>query len=307
VTIVFCYTEAQAIAINPSGNGVLDPGETAVVDPTWKNRDIQPLSLSGTAPSFSGPGGATYTIVDATASYGLIDPEASADCLSATGDCYAISVSGPRPAQHWDAFLDEVPGADPAHTWLLHVGGSFPDVPAADPFYPAIETVLHNRITAGCVGGNYCPSSGVTRAQMAVFLLKARYGADFAPPACHGQFADVPCPSPFADWIEQLASLGVTAGCGGGNYCPNAIVTRAQMAIFLLRVQNVGPPACTGVFADVPCPDGFGVDYIEEIYREGVTGGCGASPLVYCPANPNTRGQMAVFLTRAFSLVLYSP
>jgi hypothetical protein len=31
----------------------------------------------------------------------------------------------------------------------------------------------------------------------------------------------VPCPSLFANWIEQLAAKGITGGCGGGNYCPN--------------------------------------------------------------------------------------
>jgi hypothetical protein len=33
-----------------------------------------------------------------------------------------------------------------------------------------------------------------------------------------------------------------------------------------------------------------------------VTGGCQASPLLYCPGNTVTRGQMAVFLTKTFSL-----
>jgi len=308
VAIVFCYADAEGIAVDPSGNGVLDPGESAVIVPTWKDRDVQPLSLSGTAAAFVGPGGAaSYSIDDATAGYGTIAPNASADCLTATGDCYAVSVSGTRPATHWDAFLDEMPGIDPAHTWVLHVGGSFPDVPVSHPFYAAIEKVLHNRVTAGCVGGNYCPASGVTRAQMAVFILKGRYGADFVPQPCHGTFADVPCPSPFADWIEEFAALGITAGCGGGNYCPNDIVNRAQMAVFLLKTPGSGAPPCKGVFADVPCPGGFAVDWIELLYNTGITAGCGANPLTYCPTSPNTRGQMAVFLTRAFSLVLYSP
>ena len=41
-----------------------------------------------------------------------------------------------------------------------------------------------------------------------------------------------------ADWIEELSTLGVTAGCGNGNYCPDATVTRAQMAVFLLKTFN---------------------------------------------------------------------
>jgi len=148
----------------------------------------------------------------------------------------------------------------------------------------------------------------VTRAQMAVFLLKAMFGADYDPgPATGTIFFDVPATAFAAAWIERLSYYGVTSGCGGGNYCPDAVVTRAQMAVFLLRARYIGPPPCTGVFADVPCPGGFGVDYIEELYHEGVTGGCGTSPLRYCPDNPNTRGQMAVFLTRSFSLILYAP
>jgi hypothetical protein len=38
-----------------------------------------------------------------------------------------------------------------------------------------------------------------------------------------------------AAWIEQLAAEGITAGCGNGNYCPEAPVTRDQMAVFLVR------------------------------------------------------------------------
>jgi hypothetical protein len=144
---------------------------------------------------------------------------------------------------------------------------------------------------------------------MAVFLLKAEHGAAYAPPACTGVFADVACPSGFAvDWIEGLAAEGITGGCGGGNYCPNNPVTRAQMAVFLLKGEHGSgftPPACTGVFEDVACPGGFAVDWIEALAAEGVTGGCGGGN--YCPANAVTRGQMAVFLTKAFGIALYGP
>ena len=54
-------------------------------------------------------------------------------------------------------------------------------------------------ITAGCGAGNYCPEAVNTRAQMAVFLLKAKLGADHAPPAATGTvFLDVPASDPFA-------------------------------------------------------------------------------------------------------------
>ena len=180
----------------------------------------------------------------------------------------------------------------------------FLDVPHGDAFHDYVQTIFRNGITAGCGAGNYCPTSPVRRDQMAVFLLKAEHGAAYAPPGCTGIFGDVPCPSPFADWIEEVAAEGITAGCGGGNYCPTSPVRRDQMAVFLLKAEHGSgytPPGCTGVFADVPCPSQF-ANWIEQLAAENITGGCGSGN--YCPGNANTRGQMAVFLTKTFGLTL---
>ncbi|HTR04101.1 MAG TPA: S-layer homology domain-containing protein [Thermoanaerobaculia bacterium] len=182
----------------------------------------------------------------------------------------------------------------------------FLDVPAGDAFHDYVETIFRNGVTAGCSGGNYCRNDSVTRAQMAVFLLKSRYGSAYAPPGCAGLFGDVACPSLFADWIEDLYAQGVTGGCSTSPllYCPGQAVTRAQMAVFLLKGSlgsSYAPPNCTGqVFTDVPCTGGSFDPWIEDLANRGITGGCGGGN--YCPASPVTRGQMAVFLTKAFSL-----
>ena len=94
-------------------------------------------------------------------------------------------------------------------------------------------------ITGGCGGGNYCPETPVTRDQMAVFLLRAKYGSGYAPPSATGIFTDVPTTHWAASWIEQLSAEGITGGCGGGNYCPATVVNRAQMAVFLVRTFNL--------------------------------------------------------------------
>ncbi len=177
----------------------------------------------------------------------------------------------------------------------------FLDVDGNQIFHDYVEAIFRKGITAGCGSGNYCPADPVTRAQMAVFLLKSEHGSDYVPPSCQGVFSDVACPSAFADWIEQLAAEDITAGCGTGIYCPQNAVTRGQMAAFLLRTEHgpgYVPPACGGLFGDVPCPSQF-ADWIEQLADEGVTAGCGAGN--YCPDSPNTRGQMAVFLTRTFA------
>ena len=180
---------------------------------------------------------------------------------------------------------------------------TFGDVPPSNAFYDFIETLAGDQITSGCGSGKYCPSAGVTRAQMAVFLLKSKYGSAHVPPPATGSvFTDVAANSFAAGWIEELSAEGITVGCGGGRYCPDAIATRAQMAVFLLRAKHGStyiPPPATGVFGDLGLNDPFR-PWVEELAAEGVTAGCGGGN--YCPNSPNLREQMAVFLVRMFSL-----
>ena len=118
-------------------------------------------------------------------------------------------------------------------------GNVFNDVPTSYWAAAWIEQLAKDGITSGCGGSSYCPDSSVTRAQMAVFLLKAEHGTSYSPPAPSGTFIDVPVSYWAAAWIEQLAREGITSGCGNGAYCPNSPVTRAQMAVFLVKTFNL--------------------------------------------------------------------
>jgi hypothetical protein len=143
---------------------------------------------------------------------------------------------------------------------------------------------------------------------MAVFLLRSIHGADYEPPAASGVFADVPPDDQFAAWIEQVFAEGITTGCGTSplRYCPTQAVTRGEMAVLLLRAKHGAgyePPAATGIFADVPPGDPLAA-WIEQLFAEGTTAGCGTNPLRYCAGDNVTRGQMAVFLVRTFGFPL---
>jgi len=117
--------------------------------------------------------------------------------------------------------------------------GTFSDVPCPSTFANWIEALAAEGITGGCGTGIYCPQNPVRRDQMAVFLLKAEHGPSYTPPPCSGDFPDVPCPSQFANWIEQLAAEGITGGCGNGNYCPLNPNTRGQMAVFIVKTFDL--------------------------------------------------------------------
>jgi len=183
-----------------------------------------------------------------------------------------------------------------------------PAVPAGYWARAWIEALFNAGVTGGCATAplRYCPTATVTREQMAVFLVKAHDGASFTPLPCTSPpFADVPCSNLFAPWIGELATRGIMAGCGDGNYCPANPVTRQEMAVLLLRTLGVTPGGCTTApFADVPCSSPF-APWIQELVARGITAGCSATS--YCPTSAATRDQMAVFLVRTFSLPFPAP
>ncbi|PKN95171.1 MAG: hypothetical protein CVU44_00375 [Chloroflexi bacterium HGW-Chloroflexi-6] len=129
----------------------------------------------------------------------------------------------------------------PGFTPSPATGTRFNDVPASHWAAAWVEQLAADGITGGCGAGNYCPENPVTRAQMAVFLLKSKYGSSYSPPAVDEStgFGDVAADYWAAAWIKQLAAEGITGGCGAGNYCPEQPVTRAQMAVFLVRTFNL--------------------------------------------------------------------
>ena len=245
-----------------------------------------PVSISGTSFVF----GATATFGNQPGS-GLV-----------VWDSTHIQVDTPAlaPGAAYDVTVTNTDGTH--GTLPLGFVADFLDVPPSHLFHDDVVTLASDGITGGVGGGNYGVAQSVLRQQMAVFLLKGKHGICYTPAPCTGVFSDVTCPSTFADWIEALASEGITGGCGAGVYCPQNPVRRDQMAVFLLKAEHGSsylPPACAGTFPDVPCPSTF-ADWIEQLAAENITGGCGAGN--YCPGNPNTRGQMAVFIVKTFSL-----
>jgi IPT/TIG domain/S-layer homology domain len=180
----------------------------------------------------------------------------------------------------------------------------FLDVPEGQQFHSFVTTLVSNAITVGVGQGLYGVDQPTLRQQMAVFLMKALHGLCYVPPPCTTQiFTDVPCSSTFAPWINELVAEGITGGCGTGIYCPADPVKRQQMAVLLLKTfEGLGytPSACvTATFDDVPCDSPF-APWIYDLVARGITGGCGGG--LYCPGVAATRGQMAVFVVKTFSL-----
>jgi hypothetical protein len=189
----------------------------------------------------------------------------------------------------------------------------FTDVPNSYWAVDWINQLYAEGITGGCSTSplQFCPEGYVTRAQMSIFLLRTIHGADYRPPASGDMFSDVPSTYWAKDWINQLYAENITSGCAASpfQFCPEDNVTRSQMAVFLLKaIHGAGytPPVSGDVFSDVPSTY-WAKDWINQLYTEGITGGCAASPLQFCPEDNMTRAQMSVFLLKVIHGAGYQP
>jgi hypothetical protein len=110
-------------------------------------------------------------------------------------------------------------------------------------FQDAINALANADITEGCDTAplRYCPSSSVTRGQMSKFIVTGygdEGGKDIAPIAGPGPFTDDN--GHFSEpYNNAMAEAGITDGCGTAKYCPNANVTREQMAVFVMRASDL--------------------------------------------------------------------
>ena len=178
--------------------------------------------------------------------------------------------------------------------------GALPaDVQMGGELFDAVAALADDGVLAGteCGPGLFCPSDPIPRWLMAVWLLRIVDGQD-PEPISTSRFADIDAGQWWAAHAERLAELGITLGCGAepARYCPDDPVTRAQMASFLKRAFRFDPALPAG-FADTH--GNHHAAAIDALLAAGITKGCSADPLEFCPDRATTRIQMALFLERA--------
>jgi hypothetical protein len=143
---------------------------------------------------------------------------------------------------------------------------------------------------------------------IAVWLLLAKHGPAYQPPACdpgNPPFRDVDCGYWAAPWIAKLKSDGIASGTGDNLYQPENVLTRAELAVFLLRTiaPGVEPPPCSaaGPYSDVPCTH-WGARWVTGLKARNIAVEC--DPGKFCPDRAVTRAEAADFFYRAFALAI---
>lgn len=112
-------------------------------------------------------------------------------------------------------------------------------------------TLAYTFHDVGDVDGDQVPEQVAHRLSVAFTPLDDTLGLggvrilwhrQISPPPPGATFGDVPTNHLFFQHVEALAASGITGGCGGGNYCPNAPLTRGQMAVFLSKALGLHWP-----------------------------------------------------------------
>lgn len=188
---------------------------------------------------------------------------------------------------------------------------TYTDVLPSSYYFDAVNLltdtqITHVPITSGCSATTYCPLEDVTRAEMAIFVVRSILGTDSFPYTQQPYFTDVPAGAFGFAYIQKLRDLNITSGCAANLFCPNGTLTRAEMAVFIIRARygatTVFDYTPTPYFSDVPV-GAFAFNYIQRMAEDNITSGCG--PTTYCPDDPVTRGDMAIFIMRgAFNQLL---
>lgn len=167
----------------------------------------------------------------------------------------------------------------------------------------SIEAIADWEITRGCRGDEFCPDAVVTRSQMAAFLYRAVTHSSGEPAAAaEVVLSDVEDSAWYRPYAVWAASAGVMPA-PEGVFDPDGVVTRADMAEMMAAAfgRITLPLSAQGMFSDMEGQPDRVVRAAEALRTAGVTAGCRASPLRFCPDRPITRAQMASFLYRALS------
>jgi hypothetical protein len=200
--------------------------------------------------------------------------------------------------------------------WIQANATVFADVPASHWAREYIEAMYLNGYTAGCsVSGPllFCPEMIMNRAQSAVFLLRGEFGVNYVyPPPPYPTFQDNFSSGPWAQpWAQGLYNAGMTAGCslsGPLLFCPWDNTTRAQLAVFGLRMKFGDsyplPPATGTVFADMPAGH-WATGWAEQAYANGLIPACGTQggKPMFCPDSLVTRASASYTIVKAKGLL----
>ena len=133
-------------------------------------------------------------------------------------------------------------GFNPPSTNAIASADTFGSIGTYFGFTPLNGHRVNNRDCSYAVAVLFNPGGTSTGGTLQIQKIHVSWFREVSPPPATATFDDVPTTHPLFQFVEALVKAGVTGGCGGGNFCPNAPLTRGQMAVFLSRALGLQWP-----------------------------------------------------------------
>jgi len=206
------------------------------------------------------------------------------------GTVYSVVVT--REARAVDGVPVEVPVSADFLTAPAPWVPLFIDVPYDHLFREAIETLARVGIADGYADGTYRPYSRLTRADLAIMLVRL-LGVHTPEPGPRPVYVDIAeIPDETVDFIGEATRAGIVEGFLDGTFRPGDTVTRIQLVRMVVRTAeywlSAPPPGFDAGFTDVLAAD---LPYVNWAYYNGLV--LGKSPGRFDPWSIATRGHGA--------------
>ncbi len=181
---------------------------------------------------------------------------------------------------------------------------AFSDLPASHWAFGVINELSSRGIFTGYPDGTFRPDSSITRAEFAALLVKA---LGLAPATGSPvQFQDVPADAWFHTSVAAATYAGLANGLGDGTFGPNALITREQMAVMIVKaLENAGYATSADTqaldsFGDKNSIDGWALQGLAKAVKAGVVHGM--SDTAIAPLENATRAQAAAMIQTLLQL-----
>lgn len=241
--------------------------------------------------------------------------EATAEFAVAYDDAADITVDNPNanenaPYENTDESIQQggtsgyggyyVPSNDDDTTTIT--SWPFTDVNAGDWFYQGVAYAYSNGLFKGATATTFEPETALTRGMLVTVL--GRYDGVSDTSAFTNTFADVADGEYYAAHIAWAADNKIVTGYGDGNFGPNDIITREQMATIMYRYMQYKGLAkdedlsAALTYADASAIADYAVDGVKYCYLKGIMSGKEGN--TFDPIGSATRAEFATVMMRTF-------
>lgn len=165
-----------------------------------------------------------------------------------------------------------------------------------------IKKLEDDGIVKGKTGKEFMPDDTITRAEFAALIVRS---LDLNPIIYKGSFSDITGNEWFAKEIQAVADSGIMKGDTDGNFRPNDLITRQEMAktlvnAYRLKTGTIDIPVVEIMFTDQEKIDSWALESVQQATAMGLLKGMDNGS--FAPLNSATRAQSATVIYRLLQL-----